>query len=144
MLPVLPLVQWSIRQAPRIQENANVTNNNPLSPRNTGTMKRFTNTNSVGNFKSPGKHSQIRKNSKVMKKYYEDTKGYRSSRNLEMTKRMHNNTQLIPFSSGSRNTSSNVVLNNLSATSRLKKSFKNSITSKSQIFVLSIIYKVAA
>lgn len=108
----------------------NVTSNNPLSPRNSDSLKRYMNTNSVGNFKSPGKHSQIRKNPKAMKKYFEETKGYRSSRNLEMTKRIHNNTQLIPFSSGSRNTSSNAALNNFSATSRLKKSFKNSITSK--------------
>lgn len=102
-------------------KNVKVTANNPLSPRVTDTLNKFI---------SPNKQPQLKKNSKVMKRYFEEPKGYRSSRNLELTKRTKNATQLIAISSSSRNAASNAVLSNLSATSRLKKSAKHSLTSK--------------
>lgn len=105
--------------------NVHASSNNPLSPRIADNLKRFMNNSNEPIF-SPAKHSQA-KNSKVMKKYYESSKGYRSSRNLEMSKRVKNATQLVALPSSSRNVSSNVNLNNLSATSRIKNSFKSSI-----------------
>ena len=63
-----------------------------------------------------------------MRKFLEETKGYRSSRNLDATRRVKNSTQLVAISSSSRNASSNIALNNLSATSRIRNSLKGSIT----------------
>ena len=71
----------------------------------------------------------MKNSSKVMKKHFEQTKGYRSSRNLEMTRRMKNSTQLVAITSSSRNTSSNIALSNASVTSRIKNPSKGSISS---------------
>ena len=76
---------------------------------------------------SSTKNSQVRKNSRVMKKYFEDLKGSKSSRNAESRKRLKNSTQLVGMVSSSRNASSNAALSNLSATNRLRKSFKSSL-----------------
>ena len=71
----------------------------------------------------------MKNSSKVMKKHFEQTKGYRGSRNLEMTRRMKNSTQLVAITSSSRNTSSNIALSNASVTSRIKNPSKGSISS---------------
>ena len=76
---------------------------------------------------TPNKQSQVKNSSKVMKKHFDQTKGYRSSRNLEMTRRMKNSTQLVAISSNSRNTSSNIALSNASVTSRMKNPSKSSM-----------------
>lgn len=86
---------------------------------------------------SPPESSRKSSNSKVMKKFFEETKGYRSSRNLEMSKRMKNATQLAAISTNSRNTSSNYALSNMSATSRMKKSIKGSIINNNMFPVRS-------
>lgn len=62
-----------------------------------------------------------------MKKQFEQTRGYRSSRNLEMSSRVKNSSQLFAISTSSRNTSSNIALSNASATSRMKNSIKGSV-----------------
>lgn len=100
----------------------NVTAANPLSPRVNDSFKQF--------IMSADKQSHLRKNSKIMKKYYDEAK---SSRNLDSSKRLKNSTaQLVAIPASSRNTSSNVnlVLSNMSATTRNKKSLKHSMTSK--------------
>jgi hypothetical protein len=106
-------------------KNVNVTAANPLSPRVNDSFKQF--------IMSADKQSHLRKNSKVMKKYYDEAKSYKSSRNLDSSKRLKNSTtQLVAIPSSSRNTSSNVdlVLSNMSATTRNKKSLKHSMTRK--------------
>jgi hypothetical protein len=106
-------------------KNLSVTATNPLSPRVNDSFKQY--------IMSSDKNSNLRKNSKVMKKYYEEAKSYRSSRNLDSSKGIKmSTTQLAALPASSRNTSSNVniMLGNMSSTTRAKKSLKHSMTSK--------------
>lgn len=106
-------------------KNLKMTSDNPLSPRTGDTLKRhFSNSNSQI-FNSPGNHSYLRKNSKVMKKFYEETKGYRSSRNLGIERKTKNNTQLLPVSSRLRNTSSKLALGKKSRNSKKRTNLNN-------------------
>jgi len=96
-------------------KNLYSTSNNPLSPRTHDSLKRFMSSENIAAAMSPKKNQQSsKKNSKIINKLGGDTRGYQSSRNLSMVRRGKNATQLVAMPTSSRNTSSNVMLNNLS------------------------------
>lgn len=66
-------------------------------------------------------NSHVRKSTKVMKRYFDNSKEYKTSRNIDISnKRVKNSTQMLGMSSTSRNASTNAIISNFTASSRIK------------------------